>query len=121
MKPTIIAILSCLLLSGCATGPAKWTKAEITKEVLYEILNYAEYRQTVYGLKEGHKELGPALGDNPSEGRLNFIYGITALGHPLVTHYIWPEYRGWWQNTTLVFKGVGFINNLYYVGIEGTF
>lgn len=93
----LIIILTCFSCS--------WTKAEITKEITYGILNATEVEFTVYGIdKLGCKETNPLYGDYPSKGRIRTIGLVTGLGHYLITNYIWPEYRAVWQDITLGFK-----------------
>ena len=107
----VFLILAILICFSCS-----WTKAEITKEVLYGFLHAVEVEQTVYGIEKlGCEEANFISGDHPSEGRMRTIGFVTGLGHFLVTNYIWPEYRAPWQNITLGFKVAGTGWNCYVI------
>ena len=96
----------CIIILTCFS--CSWTKAEKTKEVCYGILHALEIEQTVYGIEKlGLKESNPMYGEYPSKGKIRTIGLVTGLGHYLVTHYIWKECRGIWQDITLGFKVVG--------------
>lgn len=86
------------------------------------VLHVVDYKQTQYAMDrpDEFKELNPALGDHPSEGRLNTVALAGAILHPLVTYFIWKEYRDSWQNWTLGFK-VGAVGWNFHVGAKVEF
>jgi hypothetical protein len=118
MKLKLLLII-LLCLTACAT-PAKWTKGDINREIAFQVLNVADIALTQKVLQDPNvREMNPFLGDKPSAGRLAAFGAGVGISHALVTHYIKPEWRPFWQWAGIVVK-VGCIANNYsiYVGSD---
>ena len=117
MKKLLTIFILSTLLCSCSS----WTKADLTREGLWSAAHIIDWKQTRYAMEhpERFKELNPALGDHPSEGRINTFMGVTWIGHILISHLLKDKKKDF-QNITLGAKIAVNINN-YYVGAEVEF
>lgn len=111
----LMAILLCsILLSGCAsTFAEKWSTGDTIREVTYGTLHVVDWGQTRYIAKhpDKYEERNPLIGRHPSTGRVDIYMGSTLLLHPVISGYLKPEYRRWWQYITIGIEGGAVVNN----------
>ncbi len=130
MKALIVGLIKslivglCVLMTGCAsTFGEKWSKADTSREVVWEGLHVMDWGQTRYIAKhpDKYRELNPILGSHPSQNRVDIYMGSGLLLHPVISAYLSPqEYailgikvrpRSLWQYFTITLSGGCVINN----------
>ena len=102
----------------------KWTEEEKNKELLYLLLHGLDWAQTRTIAKNPNKysEINPILGRHPSTGRVNNYFLATGLGHLGLNDMLnYPQYRKWFQNSTIGLEALITPRNKFKFGIGATF
>ena len=144
IKLVYIIIILMLLLPVNIQAADKWSTQDIVFETAYQILHFIDWRQTRYIAKspsssrkivdfvdwekkkyvfkypKAYSEKNPILGRHPSVFTVDKYFLITAVLHPVVTHYLPKKYRVWWQGITIAISG-GFVGYNYSIGIKMDF
>jgi hypothetical protein len=93
---TPVAIALLLLLSGCATSGAPWTREEVALEAAYLALSVIDAGQTLDCMSTPATchEANPVVGDErPSRGRVIGFVVSTRVLHVLLVHLLPSEWR----------------------------
>lgn len=110
----LVSVIVCLMLAGCATHFGQgWSKADTAREIIWEGLHVVDWGQTRYIAKHPDKfyEINPLIGKHPSTSKVDIYMAGTTLLHPVVSGYLKPEYRKWFQYITIGISGGCVINN----------
>ena len=113
---TISILFSLIGCSGKHFQPL--TKREIVREVVYIALNIIDWKQTL-DIKNhpGYYERNPLSPAHPHNDRINFVMTVGIVGHPLITWYLEPEKRVYWQTITTGVEAVVVYEN-YQLGLD---
>ena len=118
-----LPLLSVVL---AATAHAQWTDYTPTdtyREVVYEALLFADYKQTsdihnhvVHPLGYTEQipsmhEVNPLLGQYPSQRKIDNYFLASAILHPTMTGFVPLKYRGYWQYAGIVLEAAVIIHN----------
>jgi len=91
LRLSVILLTTVLLISSCAS-PRPWTKEEKIAAGYFCLSHVADYYTTKQMLDKGHKELNPALGENPSNTELIVYFPLTATIGLSLSHFF-PKLR----------------------------
>lgn len=109
------SVLVLLLLAGCSgVHHAPWSGRDLGFQGVVVGLQVADWGQTRdqagrYG--EGRWETNPVLGEFPSKGEVDVYMVLGLVGKVLVTDWLAPEYRTWWQAFWIGVSGACVVNN----------
>jgi hypothetical protein len=110
---SIYCILIMLLVSQVAA--AEWfaplTKRQQNLEALYVVITCIDWMQTKEFRAKGDKEMNPALGEEPSQERVDIMIGAAILGHIFVVHVLPAEYKDTWIISFTVIEAVAVYHN----------
>ena len=101
MKIYIFSIIILLIFVSNANAAEKWTKEDISYQVVSNILLLADWKQTRWITKYS-EEANPLIGE--SIGNVNTYFISVLILHNLISHYI-PERRTW-QLTVICVESV---------------
>ena len=140
-------IVFVLLLSVPAQGMAadKWSKRDLALEATYQVLNFIDWRQTrtiakspryfrraprvvdwkqkkyiIIKRPDSYREINPLLGRHPSTAKVNALFIVNTVLHPMITHYLPKKYRVWWQGLSITVNGA-FVAHNFSIGIKMDF
>lgn len=92
---TVVVLIALLFLSSPAYA---WTKADSQRQLVYTAIHIVDWGQTRnYATRDGYYETNPILGKNPSIQEVDTYFAATLAGHTLVSYYLPPKYRAYWQ------------------------
>ena len=105
MKRFAAAVLLALALPAHA---GDWSYGDTRREAIYLTLHALDWAQTrtIARHPERWTERNPILGEHPSVGRVDRYFALTAVGHVGVAHALPPEWRKWFQRSTITLEAV---------------
>jgi len=115
-----ILILFVLLIQPFSVSAFdKWTTGDKALELTYLTLQALDYGQTRHIAHNPDRfyETNTILGRHPSEGRVNTLFAITAIAHPVITHVLPQKYRKYFQLITIGYSASNVYHN-YRIGID---
>lgn len=135
LKLLLQRILITIFLSGSFLIAAEpWTKPEIATEVIYQALIIIDWKQTSEFHR--HKTYVPYVTTNgkyyydsplqetnilmppyPKQRTINTVFLAGAVGHALITNYLYHDQRIFWQTATIGLQ-VLYINRNYELGVR---
>lgn len=112
-KPALTLIPS----NGSKPINLEWTTGHIIREILYQFLQFIDWRQTLYIVDhpDDFYELSPIIGPHPTKGTVNTFMVSGSLVHIGLSHYS-PvimraigapddiDYRKWFQDISITIK-----------------
>ncbi len=119
MRPRALAALLLLAPLG-ARADGRWTIADTALEASFAAAVAVDWAQTRWALDNGHRELNPLLGPEPSAARLNMLVLAAAAGHAAVSLALPRPYRRWWQSMTLIVE-LGAVGHNFAAGARLAF
>ena len=112
--------LTANIMRGLDTGPPpsnseqaseqEWSTTDTVVEAATYGVMYADYKQTVEIAKNDtpgrdYSERNPLLPRHPSIGRVNSIFILAALSHPVISYALPQPFRAVWQYTYISLEG----------------
>ena len=116
MKKYLI-ILVLLFFISPAFGEM-WTKNDTYRELTWATLFLIDYGQTLNIAKnpDKYEEKNQILGRHPSQSSVHKYMLSVAILHPIISYYLLPEYRKYWQYITIGIEADAVTNN-FSIGI----
>lgn len=107
MKTITIWFVISIVSVGYAEARSRhfqpFTSQDKAYQGIYTILQVMDWNQTRNGvIEEGRKELNPFYGNYPSRTRVDSIMGFGLAAHWLITWYLPPKQRKWFQLITII-------------------
>ena len=104
--------LVALLATAAHAQWVDYTPADKYREVVYETLLFADYKQTmdIHNHPRLH-EHNFALGPQPSKQKINGFFLLGAVTHPVITGYMPVKYRKYWQYGGIILETAVIIHN----------
>lgn len=119
----LAASLTMFVATKCDAAD-EWVKAEVQKEVAFQVLALADWGQTADISRRcvdgSVQELNPILGDCPSRSTVNTYFPVAMLAHYGISAVLPRKWRQNWQDVTLVVQAVTVHRN-YRIGIKVRF
>lgn len=113
------ALLGVFSLSATAADP--WSRADVTREAVYQALAVVDWGQTLdIENHPGLYETNFILGKHPSRARINAYFLTTGALHFAATHYLPREWRPVFQYVSIGIE-VGAVSNNYKLGVKLAF
>jgi hypothetical protein len=99
----LILTISILLLSSSSSyGFDPWTAEDVGLQIVYTAFHVIDWGQTRdIATNPDFIESNIFLGPYPSIGRVNTYFGLTLVGHTVITHLLHQKYRKYWQLLTI--------------------
>ena len=122
-KKLILAILFCVLFSGCATyKPDPWTRDQILLQGVATTLNIIDWGQTldIVDKPDQYCETNKYLGKHPSRRKVNKYFACSTGFQILVTHLMPSSWRKYWLGGNIMVSGY-YVNHNYHIGLRVNF
>ena len=118
----IIYILMLFSLSITPAIGSEWSKQDTYRELAWTAILALDYKQTLTIVNDPSKyeEYNPLLGKHPSQRKVEIYFASCAIIHPIISYYLPPQYRKWWQYITIGVEA-GAIGNSLRAGIGFAF
>ena len=118
----IIIILACLFFISTPAFADNWTREDTYRELTWTALLVVDYGQTMNIARNPDKfrEYNPILGEHPSQSSVGLYMLSAAIIHPVISYYLPPKYRKWWQYISIGVE-LGTVGNNFGAGIGVTF
>lgn len=119
MKAGLFTILAVICLSLPAQA-ANWTTQDTVLEAVYLGLSTIDWHQSLVIAMdddEGWYERNTILGKHPSIAQVNLYFAVCTVLHPIVSWFLPPSLRPYWQGASIGFEGRGVVVN-YSIGIR---
>lgn len=106
-----------LVLSGCSIAPRDdWTRRDTMLEVGFQVANALDaYSTSNIQDTQGVQEVAPLtramLGPEPSTRDTVMFFATYGVVHYLISRWLTPEARPWYQGTTLGLSGASAVGN----------
>lgn len=85
---------------------ADWTENDTYREVVFQVVNFVDYKQTIQITRTPHlEETNAFLGREPSENAVKNYFIIHGLLHYGISRALPPEYRSAFQYLTIGSSG----------------
>lgn len=102
----LLAVLACLLMSGCASN---WTRTDTALEVSFQAANLIDAWQTQAMRKHDNVEEGGMLarevmGKEPEPKEVAMYFATRAIAHYLLSRTLPPRWRRYWQAGTTIYS-----------------
>lgn len=91
----IILLFVCAGCSGKHFEP--FSGPDTARQVVYTTVTIVDWRQTQKLRDAGYDDNSPALGPYPSRNQVDTKISLGIVAHGLVTWYLDPEFRPYWQ------------------------
>jgi len=107
-----------LMLNSSASMAASWGQNDSQRQWLYLTAHGLDWLQTRYiaNHNEAYYETNPILGREPSQEKVDIYFLSTALLHSWLAYSLRPQYRKWFQYSTIVME-TGYVGHNINLGI----
>lgn len=112
MKTKILLVIALTVFCWSEAHATDWTGEEITKEIAFQGLNFADFYLTDRIIKDGGEEVGvlkAVMGSKPDTTRLIITGAAVGLAHWYITDKLidkYPKYTKLWQNISIGGKAI---------------
>ena len=92
----------------------EWTTHDTERESAYIALLVADWAQTRYCIRhpeKGFYEQNALLGKHPSQGKIDAVVTLSAVGHYYISSILPKEWRKAWQYVTIGIEGSVVVHN----------
>ena len=115
-------IIICIIIFPFAAFASDWTREDTYRELLWTTLLAVDYGQAMNISRhpEKFKEYNPILGKHPSQSSVGLYMLSAAIIHPIISYYLPPKYRKWWQYISIGVE-LGAVGNNFSAGIGVTY
>ena len=122
MEKYFIILSVFILLYAFPAFSRDWKKEDTQREIIWTAILFVDYGQTMNIAKNPDKyyEYNPILGKHPSPSSVDIYMLSAAILHPVISYYLPPNYRKWWQYITIGIE-MGAITNNFIAGIGISF
>jgi len=135
-KMHITVLILAFVLPGLSAASDKWTTQDKVLEISWQVLHFIDWGQTRHIAKHPDEyyeceTVYYAIGSHPDTGQVDFIMGLGAVAHPIITHllprkarFLWTDImwypRTTWQSITIITTGRYVVGNAA-IGIKMDF
>jgi hypothetical protein len=114
-----LTVLICLLCSSCASHPfQEWSKADTYRQIGWSAIHAVDWQQTrEIAVNDAFIEKNSIMGDYPTVQKVDIYFGVTLVMHTLISGFIAPEYRSFWQYGSVV-AGTVNVGRNYIMGVR---
>lgn len=120
---TCWALALILLISSPAIAFDSWTKTEVVMEAAYLGLLVVDWGQTldIADDQRYHEDVNCSLlGKRPSRGRVNAVFAIGMVAHPVIAHVLPHKWRKAWIASGITLEAACGVNN-HNLGLKVNF
>lgn len=117
MKKTLITLILIVFFSTPVLA-GDWTRADTYRELAWTAILIADYGQTMNAARHPDRfiERNLILGEHPSTAAVSAYFLSVAIIHPVISYYLPPTYRKWWQYITIGVE-VGYVTHNFAAGV----
>ena len=117
MKALFVFLLTC-----CGVVHASdWSDEDTERQAIYLTLHVIDWRQTQdIGRHPGYHEMNSAIGEHPSNARINTYMTASAILTTAIAYELPPEWRRYWQYSGIIIKA-SLIGGNFKVGLSAGF
>jgi len=118
----IVALVIVFIFLAIPVFADDWTREDTYRELGWTALLVVDYGQTMNIAQNPDKfrEHNPILDKHPSKDAVRIYMLSAAIIHPVISYYLPPKYRKWWQYISIGVE-IGAVGNNFGTGIGVTF
>ena len=107
-------LIIALIFFATPVFASDWTREDTYRELAWTALLVVDYGQTMNIARnpDKFKEYNPILGEHPSKSSVRLYMLSAAIIHPVISYYLPPKYRKWWQYISIGIEAGAIGNNI---------